>query len=66
VPDSLALQMNSGKINTVRLPIHMQKQVEAIASKYHLAINDVIRLALLQVLPVIEKEGITIKPGKAI
>jgi hypothetical protein len=58
--------MKSGKANTVRLPIHLQKQVETIANKYHLAINDVIRLALLQVLPIIEKEGITIKPGKAI
>ncbi len=56
--------MKSDKVNTVRLPIAMQKQVEAIANKYHLAITDVIRLALLQVLPVIEKEGITIKPGK--
>jgi hypothetical protein len=58
--------MKSDKVNTVRLPMHMQKQVETIANKYHLAITDVIRLALLQVLPVIEKEGITIKPGKAI
>jgi hypothetical protein len=53
-------------VNTVRLPIHLQKQVEAIADKYHLAITDVIRLALLHVLPIMDKEGITIKPGKAI
>jgi hypothetical protein len=50
---------------TVRLPGDVQKKVEALADRNHLSANDVIRLCLLQVLPVIEREGITIKPGKA-
>jgi predicted transcriptional regulator len=49
--------------NTIRLPYDLQKKVEKIADKNHLTINDVIRLCLMQVLPVIEKEGLTIKPA---
>lgn len=54
----------TGKANAVRLPIEVQKKVETLADRHHLSVNDVIRLCLMQVLPVIEKEGITLKPGK--
>jgi hypothetical protein len=58
--------MKSGdKVNTVRLSGDVQKKIEAIADRNHIAVTDVIRLCLLHVLPIIEKEGITIKPGKA-
>ena len=51
------------KANTVRLPPSLQKWVERVARRNHLAISDVIRLSLEKAIPVIEKEGITIKPG---
>jgi hypothetical protein len=53
------------KANSVRLPIDLQNVLESIAHRNSLAVNDVIRLCLLKVLPIVEKEGITIKPGKA-
>jgi predicted transcriptional regulator len=54
---------DSAKPNTVRLPDDLQKKVEKIAEKNHLAVADVIRLCLAQALPAIEKNGLTIKPA---
>ena len=51
------------KSNTIRLPLDLQKKVEKIAEKNHLAVSDVIRLCLSQALPAIEKNGLTIMPA---
>jgi predicted transcriptional regulator len=55
---------NTHTSTTVRLPNDLQKKVERIAERNHLAVSDVIRIGLFQIIPIIEKDGITIQPGK--
>jgi predicted DNA-binding ribbon-helix-helix protein len=50
------------KPQTVRLPMPLYKRLKKIADRNHLSVADIIRFALAEAIPVIERDGLTIRP----
>ena len=46
----------------LRLPRELKTRIVRIAEKNHLSEADVVRLCLAQMIPIIEKQGLTVQP----